>query len=68
LLKTDVVYAASVFIIKINYKTVHIIAKYFLPQINGMLWDKRHYTQGYFEDVVPLEQDKTSLPKAVHPL
>jgi hypothetical protein len=33
-----------------------------------MLWDKRHYTQGCFEDVVPLEQDKIALPKAVYPL
>ena len=35
---------------------------------NRMFWDKRHYTQGCFADVVPLEQDKPSLPKAVNPL
>jgi hypothetical protein len=52
----------------IYYETVHIIKKNFLPQIYRMLWDKRHYMQGCFEDVVPLEQDKISLPKAVHPL
>jgi hypothetical protein len=36
--------------------------------MNRMLWDKRHCTQGYFEDVVPSEQDKISLTKAVNPL